>query len=94
MPTNPPAAGGATDIECTSCGWNLPGQRHVGHGTPARPAGADYIDAAMPRISRHIDETGHPVRVTITTRHADGRVERTSQLVSPHTGSAHPLDAA
>lgn len=62
-----------SEAQCTECAWTLPSGRHTSPGTPERPGNADYVDAAMPQISAHIDQTGHPVSVTLTTLHPPQR---------------------
>jgi hypothetical protein len=81
------AATGMTEVECTMCHWTQPAGRHTTHGTAERPIGADYIDAVMPRIGAHIDETGHPVRVTITTYWPDGDDEHSSMTIRSRRGT-------
>lgn len=58
-----------SEVHCTGCGWTLPAGVHTDPGTQERPGCADYVDAAMPLIGAHIDSTGHPVSVTLTTFH-------------------------
>lgn len=74
---------GTTEVECTGCTWMYPAGRHLGYGTPDRPGGADHFDGAVPKISEHIDSTGHAIRVVTTTYHRDGRVEQSNLLVKP-----------
>lgn len=72
--------GGQTLVECTGCAWSLPGIRYRGHGHPN--PGTEYADRVIPgEISDHIRETGHPVRILLTTFHRDGNVENSSMLI-------------
>ena len=75
--------GGMTKVACTACDWSRTGQ-HTGPGTPQRPANADFCDEVMPQIRAHITETGHPVRVTLTTFHTDRPDEVSSMVHCPH----------
>lgn len=81
MTTNTHRPTGRTDVKCLDCPWTHPAGIHTDHGTPQRPKGADYIDAAIPRIRLHIDATHHRVRVTISTFHTDRPTERSSMIL-------------
>lgn len=59
--------GGLVEVACSACAWTQPTGRFTDHGTTERPGCADCVDAVMPRISEHIDNTGHDVLVTLMT---------------------------
>jgi hypothetical protein len=75
------ANSGSITVACTACDWSRPPGRHP-WGTPDRPGCADYVDAEMPRISRHVDATGHRVRVVLTTWWP---LEQSAMLIGPRT---------
>lgn len=80
--------GTLTEVECAECDWTQPPGGSTDHGTPDRPGCADYVDAVMPHISTHIDETGHQVRVTLTTCWLDRDDEQSSMLICPRPVTA------
>ena len=55
-------SGGRLRTRCTVCDWSQP--TVVAHSQTTTHAD---IDALMPAIGEHIDQTGHPVRMALLT---------------------------
>lgn len=80
--------GGRTDVECTRCDWTLRGVQYRGHDVPN--PGTDYADRVIPGdVSDHIRDTGHPVRILLTTFHRTGSVEQSSLRIGHPTRDDH-----